>query len=247
MPHLVEFEWYRDETQTGWTVKPEELPKSVSLSSIDPRGENGTLPAALSINISTRKPLRIVHRNGKLRRYWPLRDYNKLYDQFSRIATAQELLSFVERFGPLSIGGLNPDEGDNVTHLLVHAKQMRSLIEAYRTGRTKEIAKILGPKGLPLGDGPIGDVKATLVFDQVTQKPRLQFIPRNLLNAIWLQLGEHLSGDLNLMECRFCGKTFERGPGHRRADSKFCSDEHKAAFHSKQRSIPSKSKLRRRA
>ena len=247
MPHLIEFEWYRDENQSGWVIKPEEFPRSVPLPGIDPRGETGTLTDHLSRNISVRKPRRIVHRNGKLRRYWPLRDYDRLYNQFSRVASPEELRSFIEKFGPLSTEGRNPEGGDNVIHLLDHAKQMRLLLDAYATGRTKEIAKLLGPKGLPLGDGPIGDVKAIIVFDSVTEKPRLQFIPRNLLNAIWLQLGEHLGGNLNLIECRLCGKMFERGVGTtRRADAEFCSDQHRIEFNSKKRSWTSNEKSRRR-
>jgi hypothetical protein len=247
MPYLVEFEWYRDETQNGWSLRPAELPSSLSSSAVDPRGETGTYNATNFRAITLRKPLRIVHCDGKLRPYAPLKNYSKLFEPFSRVSSAEELLSFIEKFGPLSDEGRDPSLGDNVVDLLAHAKQMRLLLHVFGTGQKKQIAKILGPKGRPLDESHIGDVRATLVFDPVTQIPRLQFIPRNLLNAIWLQLGEYLGGDPNLMVCRLCGQTFERGPGHRRADATFCSDEHKAEFHSKRRSDPSKSRFRRRA
>jgi hypothetical protein len=226
MPHLVEFEWYRDASETGWSLVPEVLAQSIPRAVADPRGEVGTLTATFVSYAVPHKPARIVHRDGKLQPHWPLRDFPKLFDQFSRANTAEKLLSFVKTFGPLSNEGRNPKVGDYVIHLLDHARQMQLLINAHRSGQRKEIATIVGPKGLPLDRGALGDVRVMLVFDPVTEKPRLQFTPKHLLSALWLQLGDYLSDEPNLIECRHCGSTFERGPGAgRRGDAMFCSDQ----------------------
>jgi hypothetical protein len=201
-------------------------------------GEAGTLSATTPfVSGIPRSPARIVHQNGKLQPYRPLQIFGKLFENLARVTTPEELLSFIEKFGPLTKEGLNPSKGDEVHHVLDHAKQMQLLIDAYRMGKKAEIKNILGPKGRPLGDGPLGDVQATLVFDPITERPRLQFAPQNLLNAIWFQLGEYLGDEPNLMECQHCGATFERGPrGTRRDGAKFCTDAHKTDFHSRKRS-----------
>jgi hypothetical protein len=239
MPHLVEFEWYRDESQGGWELRAEVSPQLASRGMTDPRGEAGTLTASFVGYATPIRPARIAHRDGNLKPYWPLKDFPKLFDQFSRVNTPEKLLSFVKMFGPLTNEGRLARVGDYVIHLLDHTRQMRLLIDARCAGREKEIAKIVGPKGLPLDQGAIGDVQARLVFDPVTERPTLQFTPKHLLSALWLQLAEYLGGEPNLFECRHCGETFERGVGtDRRGDAKYCSDAHREVFNSKKRSQP---------
>jgi hypothetical protein len=59
----------------------------------------------------------------------------------------------------------------------------------------------------------------------------------SLLNALWFEAGEFLTRDAQVRECMYCGGWFETGPGiGRRADAKFCSDEHRIAFNSLKRS-----------
>jgi hypothetical protein len=239
MPHLVEFEWYRDARATGWRLIPEIPARLMPNGVVDPYGEAGTLTASFVGFATLPEPARIAHRDGKLQTYRPLTDFPKLFDQFARATTKEALLSFIAKFGPLTNEGRNSEVGDNVIDLLKHARQMQLLISAYSAGQKEAVPKIIGPKGLPLDRGALADIQARLVFEPVTEKPRLQFTPKHLLGALWLQLGEYLGGEPNLMDCRHCGSTFERGPGTgRRGDAMFCSVQHKTDFHSLKRSRP---------
>jgi hypothetical protein len=79
------------------------------------------------------------------------------------------------------------------------------------------------------------DVRLTLDPDAKT--PRLRVTPRCLLDALWVQLGQALSGGGAFRQCQHCGQLFEAGGATGlRADAKFCSKEHKIAFHSLKRS-----------
>ena len=244
---MKDFVWYRDPSQTGWELRREEAPMALSAYASE-MGEAGTYVANTSMYMTPRKPERILRRGGELQAYRPIDTYGKLLvDQFSRIATPANLLEFVQKFGPLTNEGRDPGRGDDVWHIIPHAQQIRSLIDAYRPDQMKSISKKLGPKGIPLGDGPVGDIQARLVFDPVAEAPRLQLMPKNLLNAIWLQFAEDLEGAPDLGVCNHCGTHFKRGPGTgRRADARYCSEEHQIAFNSMKRSRPQKQKSRRR-
>jgi hypothetical protein len=232
---FVDFRWFRDPFESGWHLTKEMPALPVPSSSVDPRGEAGTLYlATYTVGIS-RQPARIVYRGSGLQSYRPLEHFPKLFETFSKVITPEDLLSFVKRFGPLTHEGVD-GRGDNVEHLLPHAKQVRILIDAYVGERRREIAAILGPKGIPLAEAPIGDVRVEPVFDPATGTLRLQFVPRNLLNAIWFKLAEYLGGNPNLAECPYCGQRFERGRATGlRSDAKFCSEPHRIAFNSKNR------------
>jgi hypothetical protein len=66
---------------------------------------------------------------------------------------------------------------------------------------------------------------------------RVRLVPRDLLGGLWLQLALKLSGQTALRACLHCGRYFEAGVGTaRRADAKFCSDDHRIAFNSLKRS-----------
>ena len=62
---------------------------------------------------------------------------------------------------------------------------------------------------------------------------RFQIMPTDLMQALWFQLGEVLASNIKLSSCLQCGKLFEVGVGSgRRADAKYCSDEHRTLYHS---------------
>lgn len=56
------------------------------------------------------------------------------------------------------------------------------------------------------------------------QNQRLIFKPSSILAAMWLQLSQAVTGELQLKICEACGKYFQAGPGGRRADATTCSD-----------------------
>ena len=62
---------------------------------------------------------------------------------------------------------------------------------------------------------------------------RFRIVPVHLMQALWFQLGEVLTSNVKLSSCLQCGKLFEVGAGsRRRADAKYCSDEHRTLYHS---------------
>jgi hypothetical protein len=79
------------------------------------------------------------------------------------------------------------------------------------------------------------DVK--LAPDPITGTVQIAFSPRSLMNALFLQIGQVLSGDATIKRCRHCGTVFTAGPGTpRRLDAEFCTDQHRIDFNSRKRS-----------
>lgn len=230
---LTDFEWFRDPAgyellagrAAAYLCQPPV--EGVSIFTIPP--QLAPLPA---------QPERIVRGGGQLQPYRPFEYFSRLFDQFSKDDSPKGLLNFVERFGPLTNDGCDPKQGEDVTVLAKHATQMRRLLDAYASGQKSAMAGILGPKGAELGNSPIGELQGRLIFDPATERPRLRLIPKNLLNAIWLELAQCVTEGAPLKACLQCGEFFEYGVGTpRRADAKFCSDEHRVAFNSRKRSL----------
>jgi hypothetical protein len=72
--------------------------------------------------------------------------------------------------------------------------------------------------------------------DPVTNALRLRYSPKDLLGAMWLQLGQKLMGGGTIKVCRKCGELFEAGPGtRRREDAEFCTDDHRTKYHNQNR------------
>ena len=66
---------------------------------------------------------------------------------------------------------------------------------------------------------------------------RLRLKTDSLKSALWWQLGQKLSGNAIIRECRQCDKLFEVGRNTgRRSDATFCCNEHSVRFHSLRRS-----------
>ena len=145
---------------------------------------------------------------------------------------AEGLLEFVKKYGPLTILGYKAS-GEPVDNLLEHANAMRQW-QGYLAGDKSRLIERIGQEQSGIS---LRDVPARLTLDRATKKPRLEFTPRSLLDALWMQFGESASGNATFHQCLYCGKHFLAGTGtDRRADAKFCSPEHKRTFHSLNRS-----------
>ena len=57
---------------------------------------------------------------------------------------------------------------------------------------------------------------------------RLQLMPTNLLEAMWLQFGQAVASDKSFRQCRECGTWFKNSPKTARSDKIFCSGACKA-------------------
>jgi hypothetical protein len=206
------------------------------------------------------KELRIV-RNGKghgpenLPPFQPL-STNLLFRIFANIATTPEgALDFVRRYGPLTPDGWDERAGDVVSLVTFHAEYVRGVLGVW-AGKQKYVARSLaalvsgrhmrvvpeqvGPHRLvvsPYDTGPSSSINAKVIWDPFAKALKWELRPASLLDALWLQLGQALTANVQFRQCEHCGIFFEAGRGTgRRLDAKFCSDEHRIAFNSLKRS-----------
>jgi hypothetical protein len=221
MSDLVrDFEWRRDgkgyrleELSRPW----KDLPLGV-LQAIDYKGD----PSA--------KPIVVRRKGGQLRVYRPLAEVDTLYLIFAALRTSEDVLNFVERFGSLTRFGEILHRGDFVPLVLDQAAIFRNWIGA-RSEKRAALAKRINQDLNKISEG----LNASLVVD-AKGWVRLQVTPYDLLGGLWLQLALKLSGQTTVRACLHCGHWFEAGiRSGRRADAKFCSDEHRITFNSLKR------------
>lgn len=206
----------------------------------------------------------ITGNGGDLVRTRPLRDHDLHFKVFADLKTPDQLLKFISNYGLLYntdykskllsrysvrpiFGHLQLDdgkpkrkesdkplEGESVSEHLETAALMSTVMKQTvrgwkRTPRALDLALSTRFNHEPLGEiGLFGDKKRGM---------RLTFTARSLMDAMWLQLAHRVSGGGTFQSCGFCGLSFESGVGTgRRADAKFCSDEHQIKFNSRKRS-----------
>jgi hypothetical protein len=177
-------------------------------------------------------PLLVCRKGGELSPYRPLDHFGSLYAKFAKLRSADDVLYFVEGYGPLTKDGLDTSKGELVDGVLAHADAMRDLF-IFLSGDRARRAKVISD----LQVSPFAELEVTLELDPATEDLKLRLCPTSLLDSIWLQAAQELSSGAAVRQCRHCGDWFETGPRTgRRADAKFCSDEHRIAFNSLKRS-----------
>jgi hypothetical protein len=222
----IDFEWLRDDA--GYNYVPA-APGNPDPSEMSPLYE---LIEPIRRVVSGGKPARIVRRGGNLVPYRPLETGGgKLYQIFATLgSTEEELVEFINRFGPLTQYG-NEKCGEELLHGLSAASVMRDLLFCSVSERATYFSKF-GKEGVAWSR-----IDVALTFNPMTNKSQFRLTPPNLVNALWLELGQALSSDASIRNCLHCGGWFEAGPGTgRREDAKFCSDPHRIAFNSRKRS-----------
>ena len=170
---------------------------------------------------TSRCPARIIGKGGSQKPYRPLDEFPTLLRVFANIQkTPGGVLDFIEKFGPLTHNGIAGGKGEKIADVIDCAKLMEKRLRQV-SGRQDDI--------------PLNNLGAHLVTDR--EGTRLEFRPSTLIDALWLQLGQELSGGSRILRCMHCGQLFRAGPGTgRRADATFCSDEHRIEFNSLKRS-----------
>ena len=199
----------------------------------------------------------IVPNSDKLDFYRPFAQYDVLYSAFAKIRTSDELIHFIDRFGPLD---LEVDGKSDVQRNLKYARYFRDLLHAKRQG-PKKVASVftsqIGTEFLakfgqlfrdngvdvtlddfralypPMADG-FGNLALQADADVGI---RIKIQPNALVDGLWIQLSRKLAGNTAMRTCRQCNSLFEVGPGtSKRADATFCCSEHSVLFHSLKRS-----------
>jgi hypothetical protein len=214
----IDFEWQVDEEGYDW-VPGAQCPPEEELS-----------PAAILYAAKGQIPDRIIRRGGKLRTFRPLDEAGGMLHRIFASAAGDRdaLLSFVCRYGPLMADG-NRECGDDAVFLMSAANSMAEMLAGY----AKDPKYYFATYANGLGWSRI-DVK--LAFNPMTQRPQYRFVPPSLYNALIFEFGQIVTSDAQLRQCEQCGIWFEAGAGTtRRADAKFCSDEHRILFNSLKR------------
>jgi hypothetical protein len=142
-------------------------------------------------------------------------------------------LEFVRLYGAFTPSFGHDALGESVESITGEARTMRRLLNAIAAA----------PRQLPddllweLEQAILVRVETTLKWDPITRAPVWIFSPGSLRDALWLQFGQAVTRGEQLRACLRCGDWFVVGVGAgRRADSKFCCDEHRRAFNSLKRS-----------
>jgi hypothetical protein len=187
----------------------------------------------------------IERRGGKLDPIYPLRN-DRAFKVFSNVYTARNLVEFMNRYGFLndcnSLGSMFIDRerrkvqgapepaGEPVRRHLEAAAAFREILEAKPRLSQASAAWI---------EDAFSDAIAEvqLIFDKHgSLRPVLK--PTSLINGLIWQLINSLGAGARYRPCQQCGVIFQVGVGSgRRADAKFCSDEHKILFNSRKRSL----------
>ncbi len=240
----IDFEWWRD--PAGYQIGPAEVdahvvyhaPKHRPLPNLPALpGQWGLAYVPFGIRVllgsegARAKPLHIYRRGGELDRYRPLDAFDSLFAMFAKLRTSDDVLDFVERFGPLTRDGLDADKGELVEGVLAHADTLRDLFFFSTGDRARRAAVLAG-----LQVNPFAEMEVTLELDAGSEDLKLRLRPTSLLDALWLQAVQHLSSGATVRQCQHCSQWFEVGPGTgRRLDAKFCSDQHRISFNSLKR------------
>jgi hypothetical protein len=237
----IDFEWWRD--PAGYQTEPVAMgthvayqaPKHRRLPDLPMLPEQwGLAYTPLGIRVlhgGNANPLHVRRRGDVLAPYHPLDVFGSLFEIFARIRTEDDVLHFVEKFGPLTRDGLDAQKGELVDGVLAHADTMRDLF-FFSTGDRAHRAKLIAQ----LQVNPFAELEVTLDLDSGSEDLKLRLRPTSLLDAVWLQAVQHLSSGATLRQCQHCAQWFEVGPGtSRRLDAKFCSDQHRISFNSLKR------------
>jgi hypothetical protein len=205
----------------------------------------------------------IVNCGGEMIPTQPLEKQDRLFKVFSNLTNADGLLGFVQQNGlfynPSYIGPVwsqmirtekdlfqadvegnlgysdrsFSSKGESVSDLLWTAALFRRIMLQSTKGWKKvsrsldfELSSRFRQKSL----GEIG------LYGDRGRGFRHTFTTNNLMNGLWLQLAGDVSGGAAFRSCARCGAVFETGPGtDRRADARFCSDQHRIEFNSRKR------------
>jgi hypothetical protein len=192
----------------------------------------------------------IVRRGGELVPIHPLRG-DFAFKVFSNVSTPKDLVKFMNCYGFLesvdSLGSsiLTPSKsgksfairahgpkGENVREHLESAGFFREIIGAKPRRR---LSKGAAPWVENLGRDGIGEIQ--MLFDKHgALRPVLK--PTSLISGLFWQLINSKRAGAQYRTCQYCAVIFQVGVGSgRRADAKFCSDEHKKEFNSRKRSV----------
>lgn len=197
-----------------------------------------------------RGELRIVRNKGELETYEPL-NIAGMYKVFSNCSSNDDLLGFINKYGPLTAVGNDlalPTKsrertvrgkkvevtqvhiGEDVRELQAQLSWFKSVLQDKKQGVSVPRVIAMRPSLLRIAQTRVGISRGELA---------IVFCPDSLLHALRLQLILAIVGAEKLIQCQYCQMPFAVGVGTgKRIDAKFCCDDHRVRFNSRARSIP---------
>jgi hypothetical protein len=170
-----------------------------------------------------------------------------LYLLFSYVDSPEKLLAFVEQNGLLGnqeflkyrkhhFRGDWADGSRSVSSETVEGMPVDKYLEQAALFHEALAQKKAGPEALAAYLKSTGAPGASLghlhLIPDKFSGARFKIVPTDLMQALWFQLGHVLASNVKMGTCLLCGQLFEAGAGGRRADAKFCSDDHRVLYNS---------------
>ncbi len=176
------------------------------------------------------------YHGGKIRqigrgkqKYSPLAT-EALYLKFAQLdGSPAACVGFAESCGLLEhqASSTNPPSED-LSFWRAEIRRMKVLILAL-----PKVVKVVNSRGT---FATVGSVDILLVPGVGSNaKPVMVFEPRNLLQAMNLQMAQSITGGNTVLTCQQCGTWFEVGADAKRAVAKFCSDKCRFRFNYERR------------
>jgi hypothetical protein len=210
MSEIYKFEWPVD--QAGYEITRRAVSPPWPLNVVDP--VTGTTFVELDIP-------QVVGRGGPPRCYRPMeKQHHGIWRSFAEECTSTEgVMSFVREYGLLSHGASRLDD---IIHM---AAIIREIAEAYDAGRLDAAASRFNRAACG------GLIAPVLVKGERKVPWALRLAPRDLMGAIFLQVGDALSGGHRFQRCRneSCTTWFRVGREAATTRRAYCSDRCRAA------------------
>jgi hypothetical protein len=162
---------------------------------------------------------RIIGLGGGKRLLHLANNHPFLFSKFAKATTETELLSFITEYGPLT-------KENEILQLIDEAKRMKACLRENR-----------------YSDFVIADMRATIASRKGSVS--IKYRPATLLDALWLQLGQALSGGDQIKQCKQCGDWFPVGKSAgKRIVARFCADKCRIEYNSLERTRKKRSRGR---
>lgn len=207
--NVIDFTWYID--SKGYKFLPEKQSSS---------GQK-QIKAYSKHEKEITKTRWVIGKGGPNKEYRPLEKFPTLFRIFARIGKSNDVLDFIEKFGPLTDAGEAGGTGEDVSMVIEWATEMESQLRKFRSDRSN--ANLI----------PVTNLKLLLRSDQ--HGAHLTITPSTIIDAMWLQFGQEVTGGGKILRCMYCSNIFRVGPKHGRKTSLYCCDEHREESNSEKR------------
>jgi hypothetical protein len=174
--------------------------------------------------------------NGKIRqigrgkqRYSPLSNQS-LYLDFAQLdSSPAACVGFAEKWGLLMTPASTSNPPfEELYFWRAEIKKMQAMI-----GALPRVVRMANSRGTY---ARVGSVDVLLVPGTgADARPVMVMEPRNLLQALNLELAQSVAGGASLLTCQQCGRWFEVGADAKRTVAKFCSDRCRNRFNYERR------------